>query len=75
MSDVDREPIPQVDSKVFCRRLERPLPISEHERCPYCFGGTAAIKTGEHERFCDFRPGKDPINFGFPEGGERDLHG
>ena len=52
---------------IHCRRLDRPLPLSEHRDCPYCFGKEADIKTGDHRRFCDYKPGEDPINFGFPD--------
>ena len=68
----DRKPshgktIALAPGEVYCRRVKRPLPLAEHERCPYCFGETGEIKTGEHEKFCDFDPEKDPVNFGFPE--------
>ncbi|MHC5010000.1 MAG: hypothetical protein ACYTG6_03500 [Planctomycetota bacterium] len=53
--------------KVYCRRLERQLPVEEHERCPYCFGKAERVRTARHELFCDFRPGVDPVSFGFPE--------
>ena len=52
---------------VHCRRLGRRLALSQHERCLYCFGTEDDIRTRDHARFCDFRPGVDPINFGFPE--------
>ena len=52
---------------VHCRRLDRILPVSEHAACPYCYGKSAEIQTGEHGNFCDFKPGEDPISFGFPE--------
>ena len=52
---------------VHCRRLDRILPVGEHATCPYCFGARAEIQTGEHGSFCDFKPGADPISFGFPE--------
>jgi len=54
-------------TEVYCRRLHRNLPVVEHKACPYCFGEQADIKTGDHEKFCDFEEGKDPISFGFPE--------
>jgi hypothetical protein len=59
------EPAPP--GTVFCRRIKLPLPVAEHASCPYCFGKESDVKTGEHERFCDFQEGKDPICFGFPE--------
>jgi len=39
---------------------------TQHKDCPYCFGGETAIGSGDHAKFCDFKPGKDPIVFGFP---------
>ncbi|GAB4138021.1 MAG: hypothetical protein Fur0037_03520 [Planctomycetota bacterium] len=50
----------------FCRRLQRMLPVAEHERCPYCFGKAAEVEQGCYDKFCDFKPGQDPINYGFP---------
>jgi hypothetical protein len=55
----------------FCRRLQRMLPLDEHAQCPYCFGATADVKDGWYDRFCDFKPGQDPINFGFPPDSSR----
>ena len=52
--------------KVFCRRLERQLSVAEHERCSYCTGDKTAIQTALHDVFCDFKPGEDPVSFGFP---------
>ncbi len=54
------------EEEVPCPRLARPLPISEHCRCLYCFGDEEAVRSGSLDRFCDFRPDKDPIAFGFP---------
>ena len=53
--------------EIFCRRLKRPLRVEEHELCPYCFGREEEIEKGDHQLFCDFCEGKDPIHFGFPE--------
>ncbi len=58
---------PAPPGRVFCRRLDRPLPIDEHLDCPYCFGAESEVRTTDHDRFCDFELGKDPIHFGFPE--------
>ena len=67
MSD-PKKPLPIVrEPMVQCRRIHLPLPVSEHKSCPYCFGKEADVKSGDHETFCDFKEGKDPINFGFPE--------
>lgn len=59
-TDGNREPT------TFCRRLQRMLPLGEHEQCPYCFGERAEVRDGWYDRFCDFKPGQDPIQFGFP---------
>ena len=56
-----------VRGEVWCRRLKRTLPIGEHKDCSYCFGRVVDIETAEHEKFCDFEEGKDPVCFGFPE--------
>ena len=53
--------------KVLCRRVGRQLTIEEHARCPYCDGDKSHIKTVKHEAFCDFKPGVDPVSFGFPD--------
>lgn len=58
---------PTAKGPVHCRRLDRVLPVGEHAECPYCFGKSAQIQTGEHGNFCDFKPEEDPISFGFPE--------
>ncbi|MFO1078600.1 MAG: hypothetical protein U1E73_12825 [Planctomycetota bacterium] len=70
MTEPEKRPEP---CRVFCRRLERTLPVDEHAECPYCFGKAKEIATGQHEQFCDFRPGKDPIQFGFPPDSSRNL--
>ena len=54
-------------TKVMCHRVGRQLSIAEHEKCPYCDGDPKHIKTAKHEYFCDFKPGEDPVNFGFPK--------
>jgi hypothetical protein len=53
-------------TKVWCRRLEQQLPLAEHKECPFCFG-KHEVGSAKHELFCDFKPGEDPTNFGFPE--------
>jgi hypothetical protein len=55
--------------EIHCRRLGRSLPVEEHVKCLYCFGQAGEILTGDHAKFCDFDPEKDPIHFGFPDGG------
>jgi hypothetical protein len=65
-----------IDTKlVDCKRLERLLAVAEHSNCPYCFGTTAQVATGKHECFCDFKKGRDPVHFGFPEENVRDIEG
>ena len=63
----DSEGARLVRGEVWCRRIERPLPIGEHEACSYCFGKVEDVETGDHARFCDFQKGRDPVNFGFPQ--------
>jgi hypothetical protein len=63
----EARPAAAADEKVWCRRILRSLPIAEHKACSYCFGTEEQIRSGGHERFCDFQEGKDPICFGFPE--------
>ncbi len=67
-------PMPRLE-QVLCRRIGQPLPVAEHKRCPYCFGHADEIANGQHERFCDYVPGRDPLLFGFPSGTTRDLEG
>ena len=57
----------QAADETPCRRVGRPLPTDEHRRCPYCFGDEEAVRRGEHASFCEFRPGEDPVSFGFPQ--------
>ena len=54
-----------------CRRTGQDYCLDEHARCPYCFGSQKDLESGEHEKFCDFEPGKDPVSFGFPEDSSR----
>jgi hypothetical protein len=54
------------DKGVYCRRINRLQTVDEHKTCPYCFGRRADVAQGDHEQFCDFEPGVDPIVFGFP---------
>ncbi len=67
-------PMPRLE-QVLCRRIGQPLPVAEHKRCPYCFGHADEIANGQHERFCGYVPGRDPLLFGFPRGTTRDLEG
>ena len=66
-SDKGQEVKKRPKGPVHCRRLDRVLPVGEHENCPYCYGKTDEIQSGEHGQFCDFKPGEDPVSFGFPE--------
>ncbi len=56
-----------VADKVRCRRTGRDRPVREHLICPYCFGEKEEVASADHDRFCDFEQGKDPMSFGFPE--------
>ena len=62
-------------TRLRCRRLERQLELTEHQRCPYCFGPLREIERGRYECFCDFRSGVDPIHFGFPPDSQRQQSG
>ena|SRR5258706_8046938 len=61
--------------QVMCRRIGHPLPIAQHQRCPYCFGHADEIANGQHERICDYMAGRDPQLFGFPEDATRECRG
>jgi len=60
---------------VWCRRFHRERPPAEHKACPYCFGTLSEVQSGDHTLFCGFRPGIDPLHFGFPPGFSREEHG
>jgi hypothetical protein len=64
MSAEDRE---ASEKEIMCRRINRHLPVGEHLECPYCDGKRADVETGDRKNFCDFKPGEDPICFGFPD--------
>jgi len=55
------------EARIQCRRVDAEYTAAQHKNCPYCFGGETAIGTGDHGKFCDFKPGEDPIVFGFPD--------
>lgn len=59
------------DGKVYCARVRDMRSVDEHLHCPYCFAPPTLIETADHTKFCDFEPGKDPVNFGFPEWSHR----
>ncbi len=60
---------------IECRRTGMAYQVGEHRQCPYCFGDEREVASKEHGKFCDFEPGKDPINFGFPEDNTRRERG
>lgn len=53
------------DPTVHCPRLGKARPAEEHVACPYCYGRVAEVKAGDRTSFCDFKPGIDPVSFGF----------
>lgn len=57
--------------RLTCKRTNEQVELVEHERCPYCFGRLTDVASGRHEAFCDYRPGIDPVHFGFPGGEPR----
>jgi hypothetical protein len=61
--------------RLRCRRTGEWREPAEHLRCPYCFGGEPDVRRGLYGRFCGFRERRDPVCFGFPRGGSRELHG
>ena len=75
----DRKPanesVVPLQKLVRCRRTGRDFDLCEHQKCPYCFGTAEEIATRRYEKFCDFKPGVDPVCYGFPGDTSRDLHG
>lgn len=71
MSDQSKPTEGDTPKAVHCRRTGQDYHPETHVQCPYCHGEKTDVATGEHESFCDFRPGKDPVSFGFPGGSER----
>lgn len=71
------DPAPKVNLRTLrCRRTGQVLSVEEHAECPYCSGNEATIRrTGQYKDFCEFRPGEDPVNFGFPPDSTRTKHG
>ncbi len=65
--------VPEGEKRVHCVRLNQARTASEHRDCPYCYGKNAEVQSGDRSHFCDYQPGKDPIQFGFPEGTTRDA--
>lgn len=56
-----------MEARIHCRRVDALYTTAQHRACPYCFGGEGDVLSTDHERFCDFKPGQDPIVFGFPD--------
>ena len=71
----DKKDVVPMDKLVRCRRTGRDFDLGEHQKCPYCFGHAEEIETGEHEKFCDFEPGRDPVCYGFPGTTSREQRG
>ena len=73
----EQDPQPGMKVKVLrCRRTGQMFEVAEHVECPYCSGDAESIEqTGDYKNFCEFRPGEDPINFGFPPDSSRHQHG
>jgi hypothetical protein len=75
MTDADdRTDLPMV-KRVHCHRTGRDFELDVHKGCPYCYGDEDEIATGEHGKFCDFKPGVDPVSFGFPTDDSRHARG
>jgi hypothetical protein len=72
-ANLDREALRVTE--LFCERLQHKRTREEHLACRYCSGDDAAVGSGRRELFCEFVRGRDPTHFGFPEEGERHLHG
>lgn len=72
--DPKRKEAPDDPNRV-CMRVEGPVSLAQHLKCPYCYGEARDVRTGDRAAFCDFHPGEDPINFGFPGDGSRFAHG
>ncbi len=60
---------------IACRRTGQLYDISECLRCPYCCADDAQQPGADAKTFCDFHPGVDPLNFGFPGDDDRTLRG
>ena len=59
-----------------CRRTNELVSPREHTDCRYCFGTQSQIeRSGDYARFCDYRPGVDPVGAEHPADAERYSHG
>ena len=72
--DKRRKPLPTVQ-RVNCHRTGREFELDFHKGCPYCYGDEEQIATGDHSKFCDYKPGVDPVMFGFPGNDSRRTRG
>lgn len=73
-SDHERTELP-MQQRVHCHRTGREFELDVHKGCPYCYGDEEKIASGDHEQFCDFKPGVDPVSFGFPGTSSRNERG
>jgi hypothetical protein len=64
-----------MEKPVQCHRTGREFDLAEHQKCPYCYGQREDIASGDHEKFCDYKPGVDPVSFGFPGDSSRNQRG
>ena len=71
------EPSEHVQLKTLrCRRTGQLYRVEQHVQCPYCSGDADTIRrSGKYQDFCEFHPGSDPVNFGFPPDSDRTRHG
>jgi hypothetical protein len=59
-----------------CRRTGQMYRVEQHVECPYCSGDEETVRRGgSYKNFCEFRPGEDPVDFGFPPDTDRLRHG
>lgn len=66
-----------VHLKAFrCRRTGQIYEVEEHVQCPYCSADAKTIENSDdYDKFCEFRPGDDPVNFGLKPDADRFRHG
>ena len=77
MAEEEEEPSPKLKyKKLRCQRTGQLFEVQEHEECPYCSGDSQSIENADtYKDFCEFKKGKDPINFGFPPDSSRNQSG
>ena len=61
--------------RLRCRRTGEMLTPQQHLDCPYCLGDAESLGKPRYDTFCTFRPGEDPVCFGFPRDNVRMLKG